>query len=145
VAQGRTLADLVKCITFYEHLGWIHTLALPRLINAIYKTQRLNLIEPIVKEYKFEAIHCLGASNWIREVVAIDGTGLVRGMDTSLPVVLGLAGLSVRDDTYVARGTDFFDATVDRRSLNWRIIDDNVATYLDWAGSRILPPGEDPS
>lgn len=137
VAQGRTITDLVKCITYFEHCDWISTLALPRLINKMHRTQRFSLIEPIVKEFKFDAIHCLGASEWIREVVAIDSLNVVRGMDTSLPVVLGLEGVACRDDIYVPRQPDYFDRQVDRNSLQWKVIWDNVVTYLDWAGASL--------
>lgn len=134
VAQGRTLAEVIKCITFFEHCPWITTLALPRGLNKIHKTQRFSLIEPVMKEFKFEALHCLGASSWVREVVALDSTGVVRGMDTSLPVVLGLDGVSVRDDQYHDRQPDFFNQVVERGSFIWKTIYDNVTTYLDWAG-----------
>jgi hypothetical protein len=135
VAQGRTLAEVIKCINYYHVTEWITTLALPRVLNTIHKTQRFNLIEPIAKEYDFGAIHCLGGSSWVREVVAIDALGLVRGMDTSLPIVLGLDGKSLADDQYISRQADYFDRVVERSSLTWKVIDDNVRKFFDWAGA----------
>jgi hypothetical protein len=143
VAQGRTIAELLKCITYFQYAPWITTLALPRHINTIHHTQRFNLIEPIVKEFKFDAVHCLGASSWIREVLAIDSLGCVRGMDTSLPVVLGLEGMALRDDNYVPRQPDFFDRQVERKGYTWEVIYDNCRTYLDWGGQRIVGLDED--
>ena len=136
VAQGRTLSEVVKCITYFEHNEWVSTLALPRVLNTIHKTQRFNLIEPIAKEYRFDAIHCLGASSWIREVVAIDALGIVRGMDTSLPVVLGLDGRSLADDQYIKRQSGYFDRVVERGSYTWKVIYDNVTRYFEWAGAQ---------
>jgi hypothetical protein len=134
VAQGRTIAEVVKCITFFEHTPWITTLALPRILNSIHKTTRFNLIEPILKEFKFHALHCLGASAWVREVLAIaDLDVTARGMDTSLPVVMGLAGRSLQDG-YIARGPQYFDQRVERNSLTWKVIENNVITYFGWAG-----------
>ena len=135
VAQGRTLAEVIKSITFFEHCGWVRTLALPRILNTIHKTQRFNLVEPIVKEYKFSAVHCLGGSSWIREVVAIDSLGIVRGMDTSMPIVLGLDGRSLADDQYIDRQSNYFDRIVERGSYTWKVIDDNVRRFFDWAGA----------
>lgn len=142
VAQGRSVAEVVKCINYFSHCEWIRVLALPRSLNKIHKTQRFTLIEPVMKEYgdHFDAVHCLGASSWIREVVAIDSTHVVRGMDTSLPVVLGLEGLSVRDDTYRPRQADYFERTVERDTYTWKVIFDNVTTYLDWGGHNLIQP-----
>jgi len=145
VAQGSTIAEILKCITYYSFTGWVTTLALPRVINNIHWSQRLSLIEPIVKEFQFDAIHCLGGSAWVREVVALQGTGHVRGMDTSMPVVLGLASKSLVDEGYVQRQPNYFDVQVERNSYVWELIYDNVRTYLQWAGvdpfSGETPPG----
>jgi hypothetical protein len=135
VAQGRTLAEVIKCITFFQYCDYVSVLALPRILNTIHKTQRFHLIEPIAKEFKFDAIHCLGASSWVREVIALDSLGIVRGMDTSLPVVLGLGGRGLADDLYMDRPADYFDRQVERGSLTWKVIDDNVRRYFDWAGA----------
>jgi hypothetical protein len=132
VAQGRTVAEIIKCITFFEHTEWITTLALPRILNNIHKTTRFNLVVPIMKEYKFNAVHCLGASSWVREVIALADDTEVRGMDTSLPIVMGLAGRSLRD-AYVGRSPGYFDEEVDRNTTKWKVIEDNVRTYFDWA------------
>jgi hypothetical protein len=137
VAQGGTLAELVKCVNYFSHCDWIDTLALPRIINKIHKTQRFNPIEPLMKEYAPNfpgGVHCLGASSWIREVVAIDELGLVRGIDTSLPIVMGLANRNIRFDGYEARRGGYFSEKVERNQPRWRQICDNVGTYLDWAG-----------
>ena len=136
VAQGRTLAEVIRTINLYHVCDWVTTLALPRILNTIHKTQRFNLIEPVAKEYKFDAIHCLGGSSWIREVVAIDALQIVRGVDTSLPIVLGLHGISLSDDRYISRQSNYFERTVERGSLTWKVIYDNVTRFFDWAGAK---------
>ena len=138
VAQGQTLAEVIKCITYFSFADWITTLALPRSLNQIHWSQRFTILEPLVKEYKFDAIHCLGGSGWIREIVALQGSGLVRGMDTSLPVVLGLASKTLMDDEYVSRQPNYFDVKVERNSYLWEVIYDNVRTYLEWGGVSLL-------
>lgn len=144
VAQGRTIAEVVKCINYFSHCEWITTLALPRLLNnePFLHHQRFSLVEPIFGEYGSQfpgGIHCLGASKWMREIVALDEAGCVRGMDTSLPIVMGLDHRNLADD-YVARKPNYFNAKVDRNSLQWEVIKNNVKRYLDWGNCQPQTP-----
>jgi hypothetical protein len=134
VLQGRELKDVLKTLYYYETCEWIDSIALPRILCQLAKTQRLHLATAIQENTRFGSIHALGASSWIREHVALDGVG-VRGIDTSLPIVLGLQGLSIRDDVYRSRPEDYFQTEVHRSSRTWEVIVQNVRTYLDWVGA----------
>lgn len=145
VAQGNTLAEIIKCVNYFSHCDWITTLALPRILCKMHKMQRYTLVEGLYKEYAQDfpgGFHLLGASEWIREILAIDELGLVRGVDTSLPIVMGLAGWRITDE-YTARRPNYFSEQVDRNTTRWRLIRDNVGTYLEWAGAfNHRPPTE---
>jgi hypothetical protein len=51
-----------------------------------------------------------------------------RGIDTSLPIVMGYADRDVILDEYVSRPPDYFDITNYKSTM-----DHNVDTYLEWA------------
>ncbi len=141
VAQGRTLAEIMKCMHYLEGKGWVSTLALPRIMNYnIHRQARSALAESLAgygsRFSEAKAIHCLGSSSWIREVVVLGEIEGVRSMDTSLPVVLGLEGISVHANIHQARRPDFFDRTIPRASKEWEITYDNCTTFREWAGAR---------
>lgn len=141
VIQGQILAEYLKCLHFFEREAWISTLALPRAMNYnIDRTSRYTLAEGLINygsrfgTAETKNIHCLGSSNWIREVAALGELPNVRSMDTSLPVVLGLEGISVQANVHQPRRNNFFGQTISRASNEWEITYDNCITFRDWAG-----------
>lgn len=142
VIQGLTLDEVVKCIYFYDHTEWITHIAIPRILCDMHKMQRVTLVETMIDmQTKGDLrpdleFHALGASPWVKEALMLNEAGC-HGMDTSLPVVLGLTGTGL-DEVYKTRQPTFMDADLDRNSLNWRITIDNCIRYLGWCGISIV-------
>lgn len=137
VVQGSTMQEILRMVQLYEELEWITTIALPRhLLKTFGDDIRMHLARIIQNETRFkkENIHCLGAGSWTQEVRALARQDLVRGMDTSLPINFGLLGHPVTDDLIIKRQPDYFSRTLTRTDPLWRLISDNVRTYLGWAG-----------
>lgn len=141
VVQGQTMAEVVKCLNFYDHCGWISTVHIPRILNRlIHRTFRYTLLDALTSNigshfsYRFDQIHCLGASEWLTEVAALNSVPIIRGMDTSLPFVMGLAGRFLTGGQYLSRQSDYFNLKCSRQSTNWKVVKKNVELYLSWGG-----------
>jgi hypothetical protein len=140
VVQGDNMAEVMKCLTFYDHLPWISNVHIPRILNRlIHKTFRMTFLDALVEAtgskfaYRFDKMHCLGASEWVREAAALAEIPNIRGMDTSLPFNMGMAGRSL-DQEYIGRRDNYFYNQVNRTGLPYRMVEENVRRYLDWAG-----------
>jgi hypothetical protein len=139
VAQGKMLSEVIACINGLSHLDYITGLALPRNICDIDKMQRYFVAQMVEESWpgRFEFIHCLGSSSWLREVVVLTEIPQVRGIDTSMPVKLGLHGITIADH----QGYDMAPTKDDYFSIEdigWnqeQFIDDNVRTYREWAAT----------
>jgi len=136
VAQGRSLTEVVKCSVALDKMGYMTTLGLPRVLNrTIHKTFRSAYLETILQRevYDFTAIHCLGTSEWIQEVKALADMNnpKLRGIDTSLPCVMGLAGKRLGEHEYRGRTGDFFGAV--STPFTWEECYRNCVTFLEWA------------
>jgi hypothetical protein len=139
VVQGRNMAEHVKCARALSFLDYIRVLALPRNMCKVHRLQRYYFAEVIPEmsdmAARWDAIHCLGASSWTREIVALTELPLIRGIDTSMPVVLGLAWLDLATTSdYTPRPIGYFKlAAVDQSQEVY--IERNVRTYLEWAAT----------
>jgi hypothetical protein len=140
VLQGLDLGEFLSVLRFFEKQEWITHIGLPRILCEIHTTQRLSLVDLIKREqekgnFRPFTIHALGGSPWIEEVMFLNEHGC-NSMDTSLPVVMGLAERSL-SQPYISRQEGFMFADVSRKSNKWRILVDNCRTYLEWAGYRL--------
>lgn len=141
VIQGTNTSEFMKCLNgfAYRH-PWITTIGIPRLsIDHCGTMFRRFMAEFIANEFgdRFE-IHCLGANisqpmePLFLARAAHNWEAIIRGIDTSLPVVMGLAGLDITIDKPIPRQENFFDLEpADRSRRAW--IDHNVDKYLEWA------------
>lgn len=135
VVQGRTRKEVISCINYFDGddsaARRITTLGIPRLLNDIHRDFRQEISEWIIRNdlhHKFE-IHFLGAYAAFPDEVVRLAPYNFRGIDTSLPITLGLQErglLSTKPS--VGRSKHYFDVTTTNR-----FVDDNVTTYLDWA------------
>lgn len=138
VLQGNTTEEVMFCLRALDNgnmFSYITTIGIPRHLYSLGKYFRVSLTEYMIKEHfndKFE-IHFLGANEWIGEVfnlsemvIGLDG---FRGIDTSLPIYMGLENLSIRCDDYIERPTDYFTRSDDNPDM----IKSNIKTYLSWA------------
>lgn len=146
VLQGKDLGEIISMVYFYEQIPWITCIGIPRWLVNWDVMQRYTILRGIMKNYPelyaAKEWHCLGAnSRWPAEVSLLSTLPGLRGMDTSLPVVYGLAGTQVSSTGGVQfnRKPDFFDEIVPRGSFQWEVIYDNVKQYLQWAGVDLSP------
>ncbi len=149
VLQGTTQQEVLSCLNFFDNapdMMGITCIGIPRVLNEIKRAFRLQFTEWLIAEQfhnKFQ-LHFLGASSWTREVQALAATveGLevenmdsvgFRGIDTSMPIQMGLIGKNITDEAYEPHEgkTGFFEATRDRYSQVMR----NIDYYLRWADS----------
>lgn len=110
VVQGKDFAEVAKMVIWYAATDWINILALPRwLTNHVDRDMRTTVMRGLGQAVRdgFDAVHCLGAAQWFREVVPLSEWP-VRSIDTSLPHVMALANRSVVTGDYVARQPKFF-------------------------------------
>lgn len=151
VVQGNDFQEWMKCINAYFH--WpefkdtVTTLMFPRCMNSTASGShtRFHFLNAMFTspwwamlcKIKQVEVHCLGASSWIKEVAALADLP-IRSMDTSLPVVLGLDGINIRQGIYIKRQDNFFDIEGVQASF-LEVINDNVRTYRDWAGDKTAP------
>ena len=137
VLQGSTSEEVMFCLRALDNgnsFSYITTIGIPRHLYSIDKHFRSTLAEVLLRE-SFDArydIHFLGASRWAKEVKYIshltEGHPGFRGIDTSLPIYMGLEGRRVWED-YVQRPKDFFTRSDD----NPGVINGNIDIYLEWA------------
>lgn len=136
VLQGRSYAEYLKCFTEMRKLPYITVFGIPRNIVKTVgnKWARVALAEMLANEYdySYRAYHALGATPWKREAAVLGEIPIMRSIDTSLPVVMGIEGLDIRTDDYIVRQDDFFVRDLDH--LQREMILDNIAAYRDWAG-----------
>jgi hypothetical protein len=138
VIQGRSAEEVSWCITQWLSMKWVEVIAVPRiLVHNLYMTARVDIIETLCDKFsnRFRAIHALGSSSWIPEVIAIRAAG-ARSMDTSMPAVIGIQERFLSDGQYFSRAADFF--TWNATDAQEKCILDNCRTFINWAQA---PPG----
>jgi hypothetical protein len=144
VVQGTTHEEVLTCLRVIDNSSWavyVTTIGIPRHFETtIEPNYRARLTEwLIINEFDLSYdIHFLGANRNVAEVGMLeemtcdrpreDGHMGFRGIDTSLPIVMGYADRDVILDEYVSRPPDYFDITNYKSTM-----DHNVDTYLEWA------------
>lgn len=134
VVQGKSYSDLTKCLAFFEQTEWISVIALPRVLcNTVHKDIRFNFAEAFKDRLmaRFKAVHCLGASSNIKEAILLSDCEAIRGIDTSMPAVMGLDKRLIEIDGYITRSEGFFEAKPNPKQL--MCIEHNLALYVEWA------------
>jgi len=132
VVQGRTAAELLKCLRGLYALDYMKVFALPRSLLQIDPIERIwfaTKVRDIVEDPDVE-IHCLGAGANVREPQTLARQGYVRGMDTSYPIYMGLMGFDIKKSEYFRRPPDYFRLDYNEEQLEQ--VQQNVATYLGW-------------
>lgn len=136
VAQGKSLAEVLRCATALDKMGYMSTLGIPRVLNrVIHKTFRQSFLESVLPRETFDFVdyHCLGTSEWVREVKALAdlNSPKLRGIDTSLPCVMGLAGKEIDKHEFIGRPNGFFGAIP--TPYQWNECHQNCLKFLTWA------------
>lgn len=138
VVQGRSHAELMKCLNGLVYTDYISSLGIPRHLPETIgdKSIRIWLAEFINEEFPGYDIHFLGAHSFVKEALLAAELGFVRGMDTSAPVVIGLERMDIRT-AYYGRQSGFFKLDADELQHKW--IDHNVSTFIDWCSDTQTP------
>ena len=138
VLQGSTAEEVMFCLRALDNgnmFSYVTTLGIPRHLYAIDSTFRTELTKMLIHEnfHLRYNIHFLGASQWMKEIWALEtltrGLEGFRGIDTSLPIYMGLEDLSIETDSYMPRPQNFFTRSDD----NEKVINMNMAIFLSWA------------
>lgn len=134
VAQGRNVMEVIQSIHFILEttaLMYITCIGIPRLIcDLASRTARVGICEYIQTRGLDSVMmyHMLGGSRWKEEILELKHFTFIRGIDTSMPVVMGLEGRDLLTDEYTSRKEDFFDVTTDDP-----MVKKNIDTYLQWS------------
>ncbi len=132
VIHGQNMSELLKCLSAFVNmpsLNYITTIGVPRLAaNTIDKDIRIRLLEFIHNNYLHATLefHALGASYWLEEVKELSEFPYLRGIDTSTPIHMGLAGHTLKAKV-PPRPENFFEIKQSNH-----VLERNIQTYLDW-------------
>lgn len=138
VAQGRTISEVMACMNGLSLLSYITKLALPRSLCRDHKLNRYYLAETLHRmdlPSRFKAVHCLGSSAWPKEAVSLAEIPIIVGIDTSMPVKLGLNQLDiskVREYHQQPTKNEYFDIETVTLEQETCIVN-NARTYREWA------------
>lgn len=136
VLQGTNLQEVMKCLVAFTEmpaLSYITTIGIPRLLVRNEETDkyiRVSIAEYVESQnlhlsYEF---HALGSTPYLQEVKMLSMYKSIRGIDTSVPVSMGLNGLDIRETT-ARRHENYFDLS----RGNIQMTERNIETYLAWA------------
>lgn len=137
VAQGQSITEVIQCIDRFGELDYITTIGIPRHLVDKGSQTRASLAEYTAKTLPDRSIHCLGMN--VRDTMEVERlakTGVVRGVDTSMPFFLGMWGFDLRRDNCAGayRPTNYFQmATLGEDELEY--IDRNVRHFEDMASA----------
>jgi|SRR5688572_14195290 len=140
VAQGKTMEEVMLSIEAALDMRPF-TIGIPRhLVTTIGPNARVNVLEHIEERYGRIPVHLLGTSkSWVAEILRIAKTHpWVRGVDTSMPYNHAFKSLDLRNkNARVMRPGGYF---TEKQFMNVRLMDDNIATYLEWASGTESTP-----
>jgi len=126
VLQGTSMQEVLHSLRVVSNSTWamyVTSIGIPRHLSTIDKYFRVNFLEFLLTEQfdKQFDFHFLGAHSWMKEIVLLaelaEGRVGIRGLDTSLPIYMGLLGLDLTKNRYVTRPQDFFDTTYTREMI----------------------------
>lgn len=139
VAHGKDHLEAIRTIHAVMACQWqayIDIVYLPRLLVKHDPQARVALAHNIKQAYDDRLVmHAFGASPYfVKEVYDLQKQGIVRSIDSSLPIYMGLDGMKIQDfhpADKIKRQDEFFDVLPDEERS--KIIIKNVDIYLDWA------------
>lgn len=100
VLQATTWVEFERISDTALTLTNVSSVALPKLLTKhLGPSARLAAAE-IVRGKSDKEIHCLGCSSNLHEARDLARQGIVRGIDSSAPVVIGLQGQSIKHVRY---------------------------------------------
>lgn len=136
VPQGKTVEDWFECYNYILDLPIIHTIGIPKVIDAIFPGGRLALLD-FLDDYllidESKEYHLLGVWNNPIEIRWAATFDWIRGVDSSVAYVCGSRG--IRFDPYAGAEKpdcewDFYE-TVPEEALNDVLY--NMEVMEEWA------------
>lgn len=110
VLHARTWEEFEKILQQSLQLG-VSALALPRVMTTSLGGSARLIAAELIREKSDLPIHALGSTHRLLEGLDLAKQGIVRGIDSSAPVVLGLKGQGLQAAYSFKRQEDFFQAT----------------------------------
>jgi hypothetical protein len=137
VVQGANIPEAIDCVEAFVDLEYIRTIGVPRILsNTIHRDARRVVAEYIKHQYgNTYDIHYLGSSRSVDEVKLLRTVKGVRGIDTCMPIVLGIQGKEIdKTSWYEGRSPNFFNWNAEQ---GWQhdLIRNNCRIFLEWAGA----------
>jgi hypothetical protein len=119
----------------------VSSIALPKLLTGwIGSSARLAAAE-IVREACDLPIHCLGCSTHLTEAQHLARQGIVRGIDSAAPVVLGLQDLPIKNARYDWKQSHSAIPDFWGRKINDQV-KENLDTFREWCEQPATPVSE---
>lgn len=108
VVQGSNMVEINYCIHTYREMGF-EAIAIPRVLTEVAGSRVPIIYEAV--ELGFEYIHLLGFSDNFRDDVVSASLPGVMGIDSAVPVRMGLKGIKISMDNYIDPGKrgDYWD------------------------------------
>jgi hypothetical protein len=86
----------------------VESVALPRVMTKKLGPMARVEAADFIRKYSQIPIHALGSTHRLVEAYQLSRQGIVRGIDSSAPVVLGLQGRDLDEEYSMKRQDDFF-------------------------------------
>jgi hypothetical protein len=131
VAQGHSQFEMDMSVAWAVNQPWIGTIALPRHTLETCKTLNARLeLASWIADNSDKEIHFLGASPlWTTEFIEARNSGIIRGMDTSMPYVYGYHEKVLPSNEILNRPDNYFE--VDMDEMQHHITLRNVIMMVD--------------
>lgn len=142
VVQGDNLNEFRLAALDYAALSEVQTLGVPKHMTRTLKNSwaRIEFIQWLMDEGIEDTfdngIHCLGATDWVREVRVLSELPIVRGIDTSVPAIAALEGKNIEDlHLRHERRPNFFEHELSLTDIGY--LTHNQTVYMRWADGTI--------
>lgn len=133
VLQGKTLDELMHCASELLSLSEVTALSVPRVVVANLGTRR-NILEQLDNYFPSIPIHLLGFSNDIVDDMVCSNARNVIGIDSAVPVRMGLKYQDIRTNTQDPgpRNDYWTDARAELTETKVRMIKQNLSAVRKW-------------
>jgi hypothetical protein len=134
VVQGDDYESFSRCLEGFILLDYIDTIGVPRhMVQTLGSdAARIGFVDMMDAEFASMPVHCLGANSNVKEVQMLKHHRNVRGIDTSLPFVLGIENVDIETGLYFDRQPDFFERSILPGSPLGQQCHANLAKYRGW-------------
>jgi hypothetical protein len=143
VAQGHTWAEFKLAALDFARLEDVTTLGIPKHMTSTLADSwaRVEYVHWLMQEGLEDSfpmgIHCLGGSDWIREVRVLAELEVIRGIDTSVPAILAIKGTDIEGVKWRAPRQENFFAYEPNLTQDIELLYHNQLAYMGWADGSV--------